>query len=193
MIRLKDFINEDTKLTDIYRLGAVTASYDCAPPDMKDTDVIVMDAPGIWNESDIQQYLDDRFLNFMPGSSVTDDEDEKSLAQVHFGVNADSIYDVYFTYEKFEHLSQAVSNSDMKYDPAYARGATAKGDVKLECFKITGLKYVLKFNRFDMQDTDDSTVKDNIYKIFMAAASNDVNRYPLYVTMPDGGVEYEKQ
>ena len=173
MKTLKDFILETV---EIYRLNEVIATYFVQP------DEIIIQAPETYSESDIQIYMDDLWLKDLP----SDDKYSRKF----FGVNKDSISDVHFEYDTFEHIDIEPKDYiewDAKYD-----SKNSNNDIKLEYFRIKNLKYIITFDRFDLTGVDDDTVQDELLKIFNAASSNNYNKYSLEIQFDEDSLKYKK-
>jgi hypothetical protein len=127
---MKKLINYIKESYESYRLNNVTVKYNVKPSDF------IIEAPENYQESDIQQYLDDKLLINLP-SGV--DYSEK-----FFGKNYESISDAYFEYKTFEHLQNKPSGSiDLKWDSRYLDSVK---DTTLNYFKLTNLKYIIVFS-----------------------------------------------
>ena len=173
MKTLKNYIYESV---EAYRLNYVKAEYDVQPTE------IILQAPETFQESDIQQYMDDRWLNQLPSG--------QDYSENFFGSNFENIIDVHFEYDTFEHIDvepKEYIEWDSKYDVK-----KTKDDVKLDYFKIKNLVYIIEFDRFDMVDTTDDTVDDQLKDIFNAAESNDANEYPIEIKFDEDNLEYKK-
>ncbi len=176
MKSLKQFVKEINEAVEIYRLSSVIAKFFVQP------DEIMFQAPETYSESDIQIYIDDKWLNELPTAD--------KYAKKFFGVNKDSIIDAHFEYDSFEHLSvepKEYIEWDVKYD-----SKNVKDDVKLEYFKIRNLKYIIEFDTFDLTNASDDTVKDKLVEIFKAVESNNYNKYPIEITFDEDSLEYRK-
>ena len=161
---------------DIYRLNEVTATYFVQP------DEIILQAPETYDESDIQIYIGDRWLNELPSG--------KDYAKELFGVNGDSISDAYFEYDTFEHIDVEPKDYiewDSKYD-----SKSSNDDIKLEYFKLKNIKYIIVFDRFDLTEVDDDTAEDKLVDIFTAAESNTENEYPIEIKFDKDSLKYRK-
>ena len=172
MKSLQNFILESV---EIYRLNEVIATYFVQP------DEIILQAPETYNESDIQIYIDDLWLKELPS--------DEQYSEKFFGVNKDSITDAHFEYDSYEHLSVEPKDYiewDTKYDQ------NQKDDIKLEYFKIKNLKYIITFDRFDLTDVDDNTVKQKLIDIFKSSESNYQNKYPIEIKFDDYSLKYRK-
>lgn len=173
MKSLQQFIKE---AVEIYRLTEVIATYFVQPNE------IMIQAPETYSESDIQIYLDDKWLKDLPS--------DDSHAEDFFGVNKDSISDAHFEYDGFEHLENEPSTYiewDSKYD-----SKTSNEDIKLEYFKIKNLKYIITFDRFDLTDVDDDTVKEKLIDIFKSAESNNQNNFSVEIKFDENSLKYRK-
>lgn len=172
MKSLIEFIKENL---ETFRLNSVNVKYDCKPKDF------ILEAPNTYQESDIQQYLDDRLLQNLPSSN--------NLASKFFGENMNNIYDSYFEYENFEHILDKTNiYPNLKWDAKYNQGETK--DIKLDYFKLSNLKYIISFDKFDLLDTNENNIKETLDKIFLATVSNSINKYPIEISLNTNNIEY---
>ena len=161
---------------DVYRLNSVEATYNVQPEE------IILQAPETFQESDIQQYMDDMWLNQLPSS--------QDYSEKFFGKNNDNISDVHFEYDTFEHID--IEPRDyIEWDPKYDVKKSGD-DVKLDYFKIKNLKYIIDFDRFDMVDVDDDNVEEKLIDIFRVAESSKENEYPIEIQFDEDSLEYRK-
>lgn len=161
---------------DVYRLNSVEATYNVQP------DEIILQAPETFQESDIQQYMDDMWLNQLPSS--------QDYSEKFFGKNNDSISDVHFEYDTFEHIDiepREYIEWDSKYDVK-----KSGDDIKLDYFKIKNLRYIIDFDRFDLVDVDDDNVEEKLIDIFRVAESSKENEYPIEIQFDEDSLEYRK-
>jgi hypothetical protein len=162
-----------------FRLNNLKVKYKVEPTDF------IIEAPETYQESDIQQYLDDKLLNDFPGGI---DNCEK-----YFGKNAEFISDVYFEYERFEHMNADFNPSTIhiKWD---ARHNDNGDETTLNYFKVTKLKYNLIFDHFDLLDNNnsDENIKNTLITIFKSSASNNENKFPVKITFDETDIEYSK-
>lgn len=172
---MKDIVRYIKESVDVYRLNKVVAEYLIQPEE------IIFQAPESYSESDIQIYIGDKYLNDMP--SFMD------YADKFFGTNADNIIDARFEYDTFTHVDVEPKDYiewDSKYDSKISK------DVKLEYFKLTNVKYIIEFDRFDMENVTDDDVKEHLISVFKAAESNDANEWPLEITFNEDTLEFRK-
>lgn len=161
---------------DVYRLNSVEATYNVQP------DEIILQAPETFQESDVQQYMDDMWLNQLPSS--------QDYSEKFFGKNNDSISDVHFEYDTFEHID-IEPREYIEWDPKYDVKKSGD-DIKLDYFKIKNLKYIIDFDRFDMVDVDDDNVEEKLIDIFRVAESSKENEYPIEIQFDEDSLEYRK-
>ncbi len=173
MKTFKQFILE---AIDAYRLNSVEVTYNVQPEEL------IIQAPETFQETDIQQYMDDMWLNALPSG--------QDYSEKFFGKNNDNIIDVHFEYDNFEHLTiepKEYIEWDAKFDVK-----KTKDDVKLDYFKIKNLKYIIEFDRFDMVDVTDDNVKEKLIDIFRSAESSKINEYPIEIQFDEDSLEYRK-
>lgn len=161
---------------DVYRLNSVEATYNVQPEE------IILQAPETFQESDVQQYMDDMWLNQLPSS--------QDYSEKFFGKNNDSISDVHFEYDTFEHID-IEPREYIKWDPKYDVKKSGD-DIKLDYFKIKNLRYIIDFDRFDMVDVDDDNVEEKLIDIFRVAESSKENEYPIEIQFDEDSLEYRK-
>ena len=177
MKSLLQYILEDT--VEIYRLNEVIATYF-----VQDSE-IVLQAPETYSESDIQLYIDNLWLNDLPSN--------EKYSEKFFGVNHDSISDVYFEYDSIEHITNENVSKYNIDDEHLIKIDSSKinknvDDNEIGLFKINNLKYVISFDRFDINKTfyvdgtNNTRIKDVINTIFKATESNSYNQnYPIKI------------
>lgn len=174
MKSLNDYILEASNI-DVLRLDNVIAPYDVQP------NIIVLEAPETYSESDIQIYVSDRFLQNMPTAD--------KYADNFFGVNKDNIYDVRFEYESFEHLMEKPHEMYVNWDPKYDTNLSK--DVVLHYFKITNLKYIIEFDKFDLEHTDQNNARKILVEIFKTTESNAYNKYDLSIKFDENNLKFK--
>lgn len=173
---MKSIIQFIKEAVEQYRLNSVIAEYDIQPEE------IILQAPETFQESDIQQYMDDMWLNKLPSG--------QDYSEKFFGSNFENISDVHFEYDTFEHID--IEPKDyIEWDSKFDVKKT-KDDVTLEYFKVKNLKYIIEFDRFDMVDVDEDEVEEKLNDIFRAAESNDANEYPIEIKYNEDSLEYRK-
>lgn len=177
MKTLNQFINEAYKT---YRLNNVIVKYDCHPNEF------IIQAPETFQESDIQQYMDDKLLINLPSG--------EQYSEQFFGKNYENIYDVHFEYDTFEHLDseKKINEKDinLKWDPKYNNAKNK--DIVLNYYKVINLKYIIEFDRFDILNGNDDNVKAVLDEVFSATVSNAENEYPIEISLDTKNIEYSK-
>ena len=173
---MKSLLTYILEAVEQYRLNFLEVTYNVNPEE------IILQAPETFQESDIQQYMDDMWLQQLPSFA---DYSEK-----FFFFFFDNITDAHFEYDTFEHLS--VEPKDyIEWDSKYDVKKTNE-DIKLDYFKIKNLRYIITFDRFDLEDVDDDTVKDKLIDIFKSTESNYNNKYPIEILFDEKNLEYRK-
>ena len=173
---MKSIIQFIKEAVENYRLNSVEATYSVQPEE------IILQAPETFQESDIQQYMDDMWLNALPSS--------QNYSEKFFGKNNDNISDVHFEYDTFEHID-VEPKEYIAWDPKFDVKKT-KDDVVLEYFKIKNLKYIITFDRFDMVDVDDNNVEEKLIDLFRSTESSKVNEYPIEIQFDEDSLKYRK-
>ena len=173
---MKSLLQKISEAVDTYRLNEVVATYNVEPQE------IILQAPESFQESDIQQYMDDMWLNALPSGQ---DNSERL-----FGTNFENISDVHFEYDTFEHID-VEPKEYIEWNPKFDVKKTDK-NVKLEYFKITNLKYIINFDRFDMIDVTDDTVEEKLKNIFKSSESSKINEYPIEIEFDEDSLEFRK-
>ena len=171
---IKEFIFERF---DLKHLENVKIIYDVFP------EVIYVEAPVNYSESDIQIYINDVAGNNMPSSY--------SNSSRLFGKNAQYIDDAYFEYEKFEHVYDKSLSDDkinIKWDKQYDEQRTEK---QLDIYKITKLKYVILFSDFEIYCENDDQIRETISKIFKATDSDKVNYFEMSIKYNEEESSYD--
>ena len=170
MKKLTQYILEQIKQ---YRVYDLTVIYNVNPKEL------VLQAPEKYSESDIQIYMDDKWLKGLPS--------DPSNAVKVFGNNHSQITDSYFEYDSFEHISVTPSKY-IEWDSNYDKNATDD----LGFFVINNLRYIIKFDHFDLVDLkDESEIKDQLTNIFTSAESNNANKWPIEIKLnQDTGLDY---
>lgn len=160
----------------VYRLNNVTVTYDVHPS------TIILQAPATFSESDVQIYMGDLWLDKMPSNY--------QYSSQLFGMNNDNIYDVYFTYDTFEHQIEK-PESFIAWDSKFDANAS-NSDTQLDYFKITNVKYVISFDRFDLVDIKDDEVKGTLEKIFKSAESNNLHEWAVNIKFDKDNLKFNK-
>ena len=172
MKALKTFINE---ANENIRLNSVEIKYDCSPSPY------YIAAPESYQESDVQQYMNDKLLNELPSS--------QNYVDIFFGANADNIYDAYFEYTDFSRTESSSEYIDLPWDSHYAIKAENEND-KLNVFKVTDLKYIIKFDRFDLVNVARYDIQKTLNTVFDTTISNEVNVYPITLSLDNENIKF---
>lgn len=173
---MKSFKQYIIEAVEGYRLNSVEASYNVQPEEL------ILQAPDSFQETDIQQYMDDMWLNQLPSS--------EEYAEKFFGKNNDNIIDAHFEYDTFEHID--IEPKDyVEWDPKFDAKNTDK-DAKLDYFKISNLRYIIEFDRFDMVGVNDDDVEQKLKDIFLVTNSSKENEYPIEIQFDEDSLKFRK-
>lgn len=147
--------------------------------------ILIIEALNKFSESDLQIYLDDELLQKFPS--------KRDLAQKFFGKNVDYIYDAYIEYDKFEHISKEENNEnvDLEWNNRYEN--TTKDEQDLGIFKIYNPRYVIKFEKFELKESDKDDINKSLIDIFKRAESNNLNNYPVQLKFDEKNIEYNDE
>lgn len=129
-----------------------------------ENDDTYINCPETFQEDDIRQYIDDLLLEQMPSN--------QDIAKKYFAANVKYINDAYFEYDKFVRLDYKKSTVDIDYDDTL--GKDVSDDTKIVTFKITNLRFIMLFAKFELNLTNDN-VQETLDTIFSAYESNDYN------------------
>lgn len=145
-----------------------------------DNDYITFKMPEIYSEDDFQIYLQDMYLKDLPGS-----EDH---AQDFFGDNSESIFDVVFEYDKYEKSNEEEKDFidwNTNYD------SKVKSDDEFAYVKIFGLKYIIKFDNFDLKEENQDQIHDTLVDIFKTCENTKEHDWPLKLTLDEKNIKYQ--
>lgn len=145
-----------------------------------DNDYITFKVPEIYSEDDFQIYLQDMYLKDLPGS-----EDN---AQDFFGDNSESIFDVVFEYDKYEKSNEEEKDFidwNTNYD------SKVKSDDEFAYVKIFGMKYIIKFDNFDLKEENQDQINDTLIDIFKTCENTKEHDWPLKLTLDEKNIKYK--
>lgn len=171
MKSLKTYILEDYKT---FRVKDLEIKYDCMP----DQEYIKFNIPETYSEDDFQIYIQDLYFNDLPASD--------KIAKDYFGANANNIYDVLFEYDTYEKGVEASDCVDWNPD------IDNKHDRDKEDFtyvQIKGLKYVIKFDTFDLKDENSSDINKTLIDVFTAVEAHN-DDFPLALKLDEKNIKY---
>lgn len=151
-------------------LRDLTVKYDCP-------DEVFVQVPEKMSESDIQIYLDDTLLEKLPAEANQD----------AFGKNTKQITDAYFEYEKMEAANGTSQKADVLWDDHYN---PAMNGVNMQVIRISGLKYIIVFDKFELNDVEDSEVKETIYNLFNGLIEDDKD-IPFDISLNEDNIEWK--
>ena len=127
-------------------------------------------APVNYSESDLQIYIEDELLPVLPGAVGN--------AAANFGVNASSISNRYIEYDLIVMSQGNAPRIDFNWDSTYGSG----NDEELVVFQIKNMKYVVEFDKFDLQNVTEENYNEKLESIFMASVPTD-EKLPIRVSL----------
>ena len=133
---------------------------------------IYINCPDTFQEDDIHQYIDDLLLEQMPSN--------QDIAEKYFAANVKYINDAYFEYDSFQRLNYKKDhNIDIDYNDDF--GKDVSEDTKIVTFKITNLRFIMLFSKFEIKLTNED-IDETLNIIFSAYESNDYNNHDISFT-----------
>jgi hypothetical protein len=144
-------------------------------------DKTYLEVPENYTESDIQIYVDDAILSFMPGV------DEN--ASKFFGSNSSDIDDAYMEYDSLSEAMGSDQKADIEWDPRYEQKDNK--DEKLHIICIDNLRFIVKFSKFVLTNVSKGDVKYELTKIANTASSNSTNKYPIEITFDTNNIDFD--
>ena len=129
-----------------------------------------LQAPVNYSESDLQIYIEDELLPVLPGAVGN--------AAANFGVNASSISNRYIEYDSIVMSQGNAPRIDFNWDSTYGSG----NDGELVVFQVKNMKYVIEFDKFELQNVTDENYNAKLEQIFMATVPEGDN-LPVRVSL----------
>lgn len=173
MKSLVQFLKESV---EAFRVTDLEATYTVQPEE------VILQAPDHFQESDIQQYIDDKWLSDLPTSEETREE--------LFGANADNISDAHFEYDTFEHMDVEPRDYiewDTEFDP---KGG--KEEQTLGYFRLKNVRYIVNFDQFDLVDVDEDNVDEKLIEFFKTTESNKTHEWAVEIIFDEKATKYKK-
>ena len=141
-------------------------------------DELFIQVPESYGESDIQVYLDDTLLKQMPGEA-----DSKAL-----GKNERNITDEYFEYESMETTQGTSQKADIEWDDHYD---SSLNSTSMNVVRIKGLKYVLVFDKFNLEDVEDGDEKDILFDLFNGMSTDIEKDMPFELSLNKENINWK--
>jgi len=174
MKSLRNFIFEEF---ETYRVKNLEVPFNVN----SDNDYITFKVPEIYSEDDFQIYLQDMYLKDLPGS-----EDN---AQDFFGNNSESIFDTLFEYDKYEKSNNKESDY-IDWNQNYDNKVNSDNN-KFAYVKVFGLKYIIKFDNFDIKEETEDQVHDTLVDIFKTCENTDEHNWSLKIKLDEKNIKYK--
>jgi len=174
MKRITQYIIE--KYND-YRVKNLDVPYIVNPK----KDYIIFKIPEIWSEDNFQIYIQDIYLEQLPAS--------ENMSEDFFGKNSKNIYDVVFEYDKYEKSDETNEKDFIDFDTNY--DSKIKEDDKFCYVKLTKLRYIIKFDEFDLKDESIEDIDQTLIDIFKRCESSVENEWPLEIVLDEKNIKYK--
>ncbi len=150
------------------------------PYKIGDEENITFQVPETYSEDDFQIYIQDLYLDSFPGSEDNQED--------FFGSNVDNIYDTLFEYDKYEKSDEEPKNY-IEFDKS--KDNKIKDDTKLVFVTLENLRYIIKFDEFDLKEEDTTDIKKTVIEIFKRCESSETNKYPIELTLDTENIKYK--
>jgi len=141
---------------------------------------VSFEVPETYSEDDFQIYLQDMYLTELPGDASNMEE--------FFGANAEKIYDTVFEYNKYE-KSEEQPQDYIEFDKS--KDDKVKEDDKLVFVTVEGLRYIIKFDEFNLKEEESKDIKNTIIEIFKRCESSETNKYPIKISLDTENIKYK--
>ena len=173
MKSLKNYIYESV---EEFRVSDLEVNYTVRPEE------IILQAPEVFQESDIQQYMDDMWINSLPSGQ---DNSEK-----FFGKNYSNIIDAHFEYDSISQAMGKDQKVDLVWDEKYDRDI--KDSSELITVQISNLKYTIEFEKFLFDHTiNDTNVRKTLETLLQTTVSNSINKYPIEISLNNSNITFD--
>jgi len=143
-------------------------------------DYIIFKVPDFYSEDDFQIYIQDMYFKDLPGS--------EDYSEDFFGKNSVKIFDVLFEYDKYE-KSDKEPNDYIDFDINYDNKISE--DTKYNFISIKGLKYIIKFDEFDVKDENVEDIENTLIDIFKRCENSQENDWPLEIKLDEKNIKYK--
>lgn len=140
---------------------------------------ITIQVPKSYVESDIQIYLNDIWLDKLPGGKECDASDL-------FGSNIKNITDAEIEWEKIDTIENG--SAEIEWDSSYD---TSKRDDEMQVVQITNISYIIEFSQFVLESVTEETYEDKLNDIFNNTISDEYE-YPFEITINTSDIIYRK-
>jgi len=177
---MKSFKHYILEELDTYRVKDLVVPYKVISDTNKD--YLIFKVPDIYSEDDFQIYLQDLYLKDLPG-------DESHIGDF-FGKNISNLFDVLFEYEKYIKSYQNPGHF-IDFDINYDDKVKDNKDIEFAYVKLIKLRYILKFDEFDLNSENLDNIQNDLITIFKNCESNDKNKWGLTIKLDEENIEYK--
>lgn len=142
---------------------------------------IIFKVPEMYSEDDFQIYLQDKYLNDLPGGD--------DYIEDFFGKNAENIYDIVFEYDKYEKSDEYDKDDFIDFDINY--DSKVNDDTKMTYVRLENLRYIIKFDKFELKDESIDNIEETLIEIFKRCETSKENEWPLDITLDEKNLKYK--
>ncbi len=170
MKSLSEYITEQYK---DFRIVDLEVKYLCMP----NQTYIKFHLPESYSEDDFIMYIQDLYFDKLPGFDRN--------AEKYFGKNASKIYDVLFEYDRYE---KGVSSGDCVEWNQNIDNSHNIEDEKFNYVQVSGLRYVIKFDEFDLKEEYSTDIYNTLVELFTIPTNN--KELPLILKLDEKNITY---
>ena len=166
-----------------YRCTDVHIEYDILNINNKrnKTNELSFEVPSSYSEDDFQIYLQDLYLEKLPGNN--------KATQEKLGKNYDNIIDTNFEYREYT-KSEEKPDTYIEWQESYDNHIN-KDEDEFGYVTIIDLKYNMEFSEFDIDSESEFTIEDDIIQIFSTMNIQDDKELPFDLTLNEKNISYE--
>ena len=164
-----------------YRCTDVHLEYEIIITENYKTNEIAFEVPASYSEDDFQIYLQDLYLDKLPGNTK---DDKKKL-----GVNYDNIVDTNFEYKEYVKTEERPDNF-VEWVESYDNHVN-KSEDEFGYVVLTDLKYNMEFSQFDIDSESENDIYDDLVQIFKTMNIQKDKELPFDLVLDEKNISYE--
>lgn len=147
-------------------------------------DNIAIQVPVSYSESDIQIYLEDIWLNQLPGG-------KEAECNEMFGSNIKNISDAYLEWYSIDTIEDS-NTYDIEWDNSYgSSNSNNSDDTELHIVNIKNISYILEFTQFVLTGVTDETYADKLNDLFEQTVADNY-KYPFELSINTANLIFRK-
>lgn len=180
MKSLKQFITEKNSILeafDTYRCKNLKVVFNLL---YNNSNIISFQIPETYSEDNFQIYIQDLYLNDLPGNSFKTKDTLKN--------NVSNLFDTNFEYESYEKTEEEPKEY-IEWKTDYDEHVSE--DDKLVYVNLDTFKYIMSFDSFDLNSETEESVREDLNTIFKSMSIVDDENLPFDVIYNDEELDYE--